>query len=93
MGQGKLVAERYREGLGIGAASRLVSWSLAKSISTALLGLRVADGALRVTDIAQSPVWSPEEAASRNITSACARSLRLSVWSCCGLSVHTGNTG
>jgi hypothetical protein len=68
--QGKIVAEQYAENLGIGPSSRLISWSVAKSISTALLGLRIGDGVINLTDIAQSPTWSAKEAASRNITSA-----------------------
>eukprot|EP00884_Botryococcus_braunii_P020734 jgi/Botrbrau1/7344/Bobra.247_3s0037.1 len=66
--RGKVVAEQYAEELGIGPDTPLISWSVAKSISSALLGLRVGDGAINVSDIAQSPIWSPEEAASRNIT-------------------------
>lgn len=70
VGQGKVVAERYAEELGIEPSTRLNSFSMAKSITSALLGMRVGDGAIRLTDLAQAPSWSPQEVALRNITGA-----------------------
>ena len=40
--QGKVVAERYREGMG--PDTRLLSWSMAKSFTNALVGIMAKDG-------------------------------------------------
>lgn len=42
--RGQLVAQRY--GKGFDAASRLLGWSMTKTVSAALVGLQVADGKL-----------------------------------------------
>lgn len=52
---GKLVAERYRSGFGPHTQSR--SWSAAKSITGALVGIAVGRGALRVDEPAPIPEW------------------------------------
>ena len=52
--QGKLVAERYRQGFS--RDTRLLSWSMAKSFTNATIGLMVGDGQLDIQapmDIAQ----------------------------------------
>ena len=52
--QGKLVAERYRQGFS--RDTRLLSWSMAKSFTNATIGLMVGDGRLDIQapmDIAQ----------------------------------------
>eukprot|EP00884_Botryococcus_braunii_P007826 jgi/Botrbrau1/17044/Bobra.49_2s0100.1 len=66
--KGKIVAEQYQEALGWGPSSRQISWSLAKSITSALVGMRIAEGGLKLSDVLKGPSWSPQEAASRHIT-------------------------
>ena len=62
--------ERYSATERLTAGTRLLSWSLAKSLTSALLGLRVRDGALSVLQLASAPDWSVAEAQRRNITGA-----------------------
>jgi CubicO group peptidase (beta-lactamase class C family) len=52
---GKVVAERYAPGYGI--HSQLISFSVAKSFTNALLGLLVHDGKLDVTQPLSPPEW------------------------------------
>jgi CubicO group peptidase (beta-lactamase class C family) len=54
--RGVLVAERYAPNLGPGDTLR--SWSIAKSILHALLGILVRDGRLDVRSRADAPEWS-----------------------------------
>ncbi|MEL6356573.1 MAG: serine hydrolase [Bacteroidota bacterium] len=49
---GKLLTERYAPG--INAETRLLGWSMSKSITAALIGMRVADGAI---DLNKKPVF------------------------------------
>jgi CubicO group peptidase (beta-lactamase class C family) len=53
---GKLIAERYRPGFGIHSGYR--TWSTAKSISAALIGIATRDGILNIDDAASIPEWS-----------------------------------
>jgi CubicO group peptidase (beta-lactamase class C family) len=53
---GELVIERYRDGWD--PAEPHVSWSMAKSITQAMLGILVADGRLDVFAAADVPEWS-----------------------------------
>jgi CubicO group peptidase (beta-lactamase class C family) len=53
---GRLVFERYGEGFG--AASTHHSWSMAKSITHALIGLLVRDGRLDIAARADVPEWA-----------------------------------
>jgi CubicO group peptidase (beta-lactamase class C family) len=53
--RGRLVAERYAPG--IGPSDTLPSWSIAKSITQALLGLVVADGRIDIHAPAPVPEW------------------------------------
>jgi CubicO group peptidase (beta-lactamase class C family) len=53
--RGRLVAERYAPELG--AASPLVSWSMAKSITHALVGVGVREGRLDPAAPAPVPAW------------------------------------
>jgi CubicO group peptidase (beta-lactamase class C family) len=53
---GKLVAERYRDGYS--KATPMLSWSMAKSVTAALIGIEVGDGRLRIRDRAPVPEWS-----------------------------------
>ena len=61
---GKIVAERYREGMG--PDTRLLSWSMAKSFTNALVGLLVKDGLLDVQAPMAIPQW--QEDGRRDIT-------------------------
>ena len=61
---GRLVFEKY--GPGIGADSTLISWSMAKSITHALVGIAVGDGLLDTTSDHLFPEWSGD--ARRDIT-------------------------
>lgn len=54
--RGVVVAERYADG--IDAHSTLISWSMAKSITQALVGFAVADGRLDIHAPATVPEWS-----------------------------------
>jgi CubicO group peptidase (beta-lactamase class C family) len=54
--RGRLVAERYAEG--VGPEDTQPSWSKAKSITHALIGLLVTDGRLDVNAPADAPEWS-----------------------------------
>ena len=53
--QGRIVAERYAEGFD--ADMPLVGWSMSKTATNALTGLRVADRKLVVTENALMPEW------------------------------------
>ncbi|CAL8467489.1 g7027 [Coccomyxa elongata] len=66
--QGKLIAEQYSEALDISAATASISWSLAKSVTSALIGIRSGMGGLSVRQRATTPAWNASEIASRNIT-------------------------
>jgi CubicO group peptidase (beta-lactamase class C family) len=52
---GKVVLERYATGWG--AESTHVSWSVAKSITSALVGIAVRDKVLSVDDPVDNPAW------------------------------------
>ena len=52
---GRLLTERYAEGFGPDVACR--SWSMAKSITQALVGLAVGDGRLDIRAPADVPAW------------------------------------
>lgn len=52
---GKLIVERYRPGFGIHSGYR--TWSTAKSISAALIGIATRDGILSIDDAASIPEW------------------------------------
>jgi len=52
---GKRVYERY--GTGIGPGTRLISWSMAKSITATLIGELVGDGRLELDTPAPVPEW------------------------------------
>jgi len=53
---GRIVAERYAPGYG--PDTRLISWSMAKSVTATLVGMMVADGRLVLDDPAPVPEWS-----------------------------------
>jgi len=56
--RGRIVAERYAPGFD--AAMPLIGWSMTKAALNALVGLRVKDGNLAVTDRALLPEWRDE---------------------------------
>lgn len=62
---GKIVAERY--GTGFDDKSKLISWSMAKSITAALVGIAVSDGKLKLDDPLNEPLWDDGDP-RRNIT-------------------------
>lgn len=68
--QGKLVLEKYAPEKGITAKTPLFSASTCKTISSTFLGLRIADGAIKLTDLVQAPGWDDAEVRRRNITSS-----------------------
>jgi CubicO group peptidase (beta-lactamase class C family) len=53
---GRIVAERYRPGFGIHSGYR--TWSTAKSVSAALIGIAAKQGILNLDDPAAIPEWS-----------------------------------
>lgn len=53
--KGRVVAERY--GAGYHADTRLVGWSMSKSVTAVLIGLLVADGRLTLDQPAPVPAW------------------------------------
>ncbi|MEP3226857.1 MAG: serine hydrolase [Parasphingorhabdus sp.] len=55
MHRGEIVAEKYGEGYD--EDTRFISWSMAKSITGALIGFLVADGRLVLDDPAPVPAW------------------------------------
>jgi CubicO group peptidase (beta-lactamase class C family) len=63
---GKIVAERYAPGYG--PESRLISWSMAKSITGTLVGFMVADGLLTLDDPVQVKEWANAGDARNKIT-------------------------
>jgi len=56
--RGHLVAERYAPGFD--ATTPLIGWSMTKSALNALIGLRVKDGKIGLTDRALMPEWRDE---------------------------------
>ncbi|PLK27905.1 serine hydrolase [Novosphingobium sp. TH158] len=52
---GRIVAERYGEGYG--KDTRLVGWSMSKTITAVMIGQLVSDGRLRLDDPAPVPAW------------------------------------
>ncbi len=53
---GRVIAERYAPGFGIDTP--ILSWSVAKSFTNALLGILVRQGRLRVDQAVAAPEWS-----------------------------------
>ncbi|RXR28734.1 serine hydrolase domain-containing protein [Sphingobium fluviale] len=56
MRDGKIVAERYGEG--IGPQTKLLSRSIAKTVTATLIGLMVSDGRLALDSPAPVPAWN-----------------------------------
>ena len=55
MADGKLAAERYGEGYK--ADTRLISWSMAKTVTAVMVGMLVADGRLQLDEPAPVAMW------------------------------------
>lgn len=55
MADGKIAAERY--GPGYGPDTRLVSWSMAKTVTAIMIGMLVADGRLSLDESAPVEMW------------------------------------
>ena len=53
---GRIVAERYADGFD--ADTKMVGWSLSKSITAVLVGILVTDGRLALDEPAPVPAWS-----------------------------------
>lgn len=60
--RGQLIAERYAPGFG--PETPLIGWSMTKSITNALIGMRVEDGALALHAAAPIPEWANDERAA-----------------------------
>jgi CubicO group peptidase (beta-lactamase class C family) len=56
---GKIIAERYAEGFN--KDSKLIGWSMTKSITNALVGILVKQGKLKLEEAAPIPEWKNDE--------------------------------
>jgi CubicO group peptidase (beta-lactamase class C family) len=63
---GILVAERYAPGYG--PDSKLISWSMAKTVTATLVGMMIADGRLALDEPAPIPSWHVPGDERRKIT-------------------------
>ena len=63
---GRVIAERYAPGYG--PDTRLISWSMAKSVTATLVGLMVADGRLALDEPAPVPEWQTPRDSRAQIT-------------------------
>jgi CubicO group peptidase (beta-lactamase class C family) len=52
---GRIIAERY--GAGYGPSTRLIGWSMSKTVTGVMIGQLVADGRLRLNETAPVPAW------------------------------------
>ncbi|MCY1326001.1 Beta-lactamase [compost metagenome] len=59
---GRLVAESY--GRGFDRSTPLLGWSITKSVTAALIGLRVAEGRMEMARAGLLPEWASDERAS-----------------------------
>lgn len=55
MSQGRIVAERYGEGYS--RDTRMLGWSMSKTVTGVMIGQLVADGRLRLNETAPVPAW------------------------------------
>ncbi len=53
--EGKIIKEQYADGFDSNTA--LLGWSMTKSVTNAIVGLRVRDGAMNLDDLADVPEW------------------------------------
>lgn len=66
--KGAIVAEGYSEWLGITAETPLVGWSMTKTLTAAMVGMRIADQKIALDNIAANQHWTIEEKLERNIS-------------------------
>lgn len=70
--QGQLIGEKYSDAMDIKESTPLISWSLAKSVTSAIVGVRTADSSIETDlspfQLATTPVWNASEVKARNIT-------------------------
>ena len=64
--RGRIVAERYAPGFD--QSMKLIGWSMTKGALNALIGLRVKDGKLAVTDMTLLPEWRKDGDPRRDIS-------------------------
>ncbi|MFL9484658.1 serine hydrolase domain-containing protein [Chitinophagaceae bacterium LWZ2-11] len=64
--KGKLIAEQYGEGFT--NHTKLLGWSMTKSVTSALIGILVKDGKLNITQPAPVPEWSNPKDPRHTIT-------------------------
>ena len=64
--RGRLLAERYADGYA--ASTPMISWSMAKSVLAALVGIAVSDGRLSLDGPAPVPEWSAADDPRHAIT-------------------------
>ena len=57
--KGQIIGEKYAEGFS--AKSRMMGWSMTKSITNALIGLLIKDGKLKLEAPAPVPEWNNDE--------------------------------
>lgn len=62
VGGGRIVREWYADG--IDSSTTLISWSMAKSITHALVGIAVGDGALDIAQAGLFPEWTADDRAA-----------------------------
>ncbi len=63
---GRLIAERYAPGYG--PSTPMISWSMAKSVLAALVGVAIGDGRLALHQTAPVPEWAAPQDPRRAIT-------------------------
>ncbi len=63
---GRIICERYAPGFGPG--TRLLSWSMAKSVVSVLVGILAGQGKLRIDEPAPVPEWADERDPRHAIT-------------------------
>lgn len=56
---GRIVAERYAPGFD--ADTRLLGWSMGKSVTATLIGLLIEDGRLNLADVVTMPGWAADD--------------------------------
>ncbi|MEO9461737.1 MAG: serine hydrolase [Marinomonas sp.] len=66
MNDGQIAAERY--GAGYDADTRMISWSMAKTITAVMIGMLVADGRLKLDDSPPVALWQRPGDARGEIT-------------------------
>ncbi|MEQ9302161.1 MAG: serine hydrolase [Cyclobacteriaceae bacterium] len=76
--KGQLIAEKYAEG--ITQDTRLMGWSMTKSLTATMIGLLDQEGRLDIDDIAPIPEWQNDNRSSITIKHLLNMSSGLSFW-------------